>query len=362
MIKNKDYRTAINALRGFAAIYVVFYHLRYFTIYPWFREFPPLKYGYIGVDFFFMLSGLIIAHVYLKKAQHFSAKFWANFLWLRIARLLPVHLLIMVFLLCSAYIAAILGNESKWPNGENLLDWLLLATLVRQWTLPDTYVWNEPAWSVSAEMFAYIFIFPIAALFHKFFNEKLYGMAAILIGAAILYYIIDDKGSINAIKNGGPLLRVAGGFMIGFGLFLLLNQIKTNKIYDPLLAISIISIFIILLNAPTIKKAGILIDLLLLANLAAIIMAVYVSNGPIARFLSAKPLFWLGEISFSLYLCHSVILGILSHWAKIWDIDRGIIMGDIMLLFSLAAAHLLYKFVEIPAREAMRNAMQKYLS
>jgi peptidoglycan/LPS O-acetylase OafA/YrhL len=55
---------ALTSLRYCAAIWVVFYHFSHFTDAVALQEFPLITSGYLGVDFFFILSGFVLTHVY----------------------------------------------------------------------------------------------------------------------------------------------------------------------------------------------------------------------------------------------------------------------------------------------------------
>ena len=74
----KDYLPILNALRGIAAIWVVLFHMDVILFYREVGTLLPkewsglLTQGYLWVDFFFILSGFIITHVY---REHFNLPF-----------------------------------------------------------------------------------------------------------------------------------------------------------------------------------------------------------------------------------------------------------------------------------------------
>ena len=353
--KSAEYRAAINAFRGFASLYVVFYHLRNYTDFDWFGMFPPLRFGYIGVDFFFILSGLIVSHVYLQKSSTGGADFWKKFIWYRIARLFPVHLLVMILMLLAAIVPPSLAGIEPELDAQAYKDWFLLTFLVRQWTLPADYAWNSPAWSVSAELFAYIIVFPLIAYFTRGNISRSNGIMLAMIGAMLLLFMIWSTGTVNVKAYAGPLIRVTGGFVLGSGLYLILSSLPMIREWDQYLCFSLAGMVLILLIAPALGEAGLPVDMILIAALVVTISCTYLANGRTSAWLSRPGLFWLGEVSFALYLCHIPMMRVCRHMADRLDWDRGFWFGMLCVLASIGAAHLLYRLVEIPTRQLMRD-------
>lgn len=154
----EGYRSALNALRGFASIFVVLYHLKYYTAFDLAEILPPLRFGYMGVDLFFVLSGLIICHVYLKKSKGAPPGFWGKFIWLRIARLFPVHLLMMGLMLAVALVGPLVSANLQPITGQQWADWFSLTFLFREWLLP-TAMLGTPLLGRSAPSFSLIYWF-----------------------------------------------------------------------------------------------------------------------------------------------------------------------------------------------------------
>ena len=84
---------ALTTLRFFAALHVVLFHMRVVGILPggpwWYQNFASI--GFVGVNFFFVLSGFILVYTY-DGQQLNAAKFWRA----RFARIYPAYALSLV--------------------------------------------------------------------------------------------------------------------------------------------------------------------------------------------------------------------------------------------------------------------------
>ena len=351
-----EMRKAINAFRGFAALYVAVYHLRYFTHFDWFGHFPVLRFGYLGVDFFFILSGLIISHVYLARAKHGDLRFWGKFIWFRIARLFPVHLLIMLAMLGAACAAPMITADAQLPDQKSLLDWLSLTLLVRQWLMPEGYVWNSPAWSVSAEFFAYLVLFPLVAQLVRAWPRSLARMILLAAGVSMYMVLWASGGTLNLINGAGPMIRITAGFASGCGLFLLLSEVRQTPLHDRFLIGLLVLLPLAMLNPVSlIAVTRPVIELAVLASISLLVCLAYLADGRGSRWLAQRPLFYFGEISFALYMCHVPVMTLCRWAADLAGIERGFGFGVLLVAASLAVADLLHRRVEIPSRAAMRR-------
>ena len=152
----------LTGIRGVAALMVVLYHFHdtFVALLPGWRVFAPTaKVGLLGVDLFFVLSGLILCHVYAADSRPVTWRSHAHFLGMRLARIYPNHvaaLLAMVALFATASVMGVtLGGLYPLPQLP------LHLTMMHAWFRSPGQEWNYPSWSVSAEWFAYLVLFPI---------------------------------------------------------------------------------------------------------------------------------------------------------------------------------------------------------
>ncbi|MGC1817165.1 MAG: acyltransferase [Casimicrobiaceae bacterium] len=103
----------IDLLRAFAAMAVVVYHvieLTHWTSFPTTGPLLTFRIGWIGVDLFFVISGFVITHsalaLYRQNAGEFKRRYWAH----RLSRILPLYLVT-----CALWIALFLPGFFQQP-------------------------------------------------------------------------------------------------------------------------------------------------------------------------------------------------------------------------------------------------------
>jgi peptidoglycan/LPS O-acetylase OafA/YrhL len=82
-------------------------------------------------------------------------------------------------------------------------------------------------------------------------------------------------------------------------------------------------------------------------------MLISISIPGVQQFLSARPLVWLGSLSFAIYLTHTLVLYSLGTWlfAKLWDAKLGIyysagISGIVVVIVTLGVAVFWKKYID----------------
>ena len=143
---------ALTGLRAFTATNIVFFH---FWNPAWFGPLAPLMdNGYVGVNFFFLLSGFILAYNYSDRQAH--GKFNPRGFWrLRVTRLYPIYLLGLIISI------PILLLEWKARSHSDFFWGTGLTMLMQQgWSPKLATFWNTPAWTLSCEVTFYL-LFPL---------------------------------------------------------------------------------------------------------------------------------------------------------------------------------------------------------
>jgi hypothetical protein len=110
--------------------------------------------GYLGVETFFVLSGFILSHVYLEATGEKRFRY-GGFLWARLARVYPLHLVTLFGMIGLGLVATAAGMsiDGSLTNWRDLPAHL---TLTHAWGLAGSSAFNHPSWSISAEWAAYL--------------------------------------------------------------------------------------------------------------------------------------------------------------------------------------------------------------
>ena len=141
----------LTAMRFVAAMWVVSFHY-----WPGLGLAMPnlVAKGYLGVELFFVLSGFILSHVYLRSFGEGRVTY-GGVLWARLARIYPVHLVTLAGMAALIAAATAIGLKAgdKVLIGSSLPAQL---TLTQAWGFAPGGGWNHPSWSISAEWFAYL--------------------------------------------------------------------------------------------------------------------------------------------------------------------------------------------------------------
>jgi peptidoglycan/LPS O-acetylase OafA/YrhL len=352
------YVPALTGIRALAALLVLGMHTEQNVPFGLDSLLPFFARGYLGVDFFFVLSGFIITHVYFASLASPGRSAVQIFLWHRFIRLYPVHITVLAGLVAIVSVARATGFTFNNPREWQWNDLLWQLTLLHAWGVTASPGWNAPSWSISAEWFAYL-LFPLLAPVLMRVRER--GIAlliavAALAATALLFAMADWR--LNTWVGAPALARVFGEFLCGAALCRAVAL--SSKLALPRGDILATSAFVAFLFGASLG----LQDFALIALLALTILGAALSSGHVTRILGSRALVWLGEISYSVYMVHFPVLIVIRRlWERLgfaqWQPAGRMFafMATVALILALAA--MLFYVVERPARTRLRDQMGK---
>jgi peptidoglycan/LPS O-acetylase OafA/YrhL len=319
--------------------------------------------GYLAVDLFFMLSGFVMTHVYNRAFSESVTRHYRSFLVARIARIYPLHVLILLLFVATAV-------ASQWNAGATMGATLrdiplqgpesvsaFVANLFMLQGLDASKLsWNYPAWSISVEFMAYL-LFPFALPVIWAASDRAKLAVAVFLFALLALLAFFTKGNFNQWDGPITLLRCLPEFILGTLLYCAFRRVPRYSWLDGnTAAFGILALVIVCLHvdAP---------DLLVTFLFAAFVLTAVLNTGSFSEIANASPLIWLGEISYSLYLIHGFIqflaTKLLSHFGIQNNADLSIHQSLILMLLMvgvcLVSAHLTYFGIEIGCRQYLRG-------
>jgi peptidoglycan/LPS O-acetylase OafA/YrhL len=335
---------ALTGLRGIAAWMVVLYHIRAsLTLILPGRAIDVLAKGYLAVDLFFILSGFVLWYNYAPRIRDRGFREAGTFLWRRVARIWPLHAVILgVFIAFALLLLATGRDASDYPFAELPLHVLLM----QNWGLTPELTWNHPAWSISTEIAAYL-AFPLivfAAKWERMPTFALLSLALALVSAIYFAFAVSDDTNIGAKISHLGLWRCLLEFSLGNVLCLLWLRWRGKPQAAPLAFLTCVLVLGTGLALALPETA------LVPAVFASLLLSVALGRGAVVRILGSTVPRYLGEISYSTYLAHTLLFLLfkLAFVDASPQLDWPRCLSYLILV--LAASITLYHRVEKPAQ------------
>lgn len=284
----------MEGLRGLAVILVFFVHYATITAPFIAQSFSQgiatglHDVGNSGVDLFFVLSGYLIYGTLIRKPQPF-----VKFMLRRIQRLYPTFGIVL-----AIYVALSLAlpSESKIPHDIEGAVLYFLSNILLLPGIFDIRPIITVAWSLSYEMFFYLSV----PLFIGLLNLRSWTPKA----RTAFFLALVVAGQALSLPH-TRMLMFACGMVLYEVLPFVISRLRRHSWLDyaAMAAMSVLVAVLLRDDAPTAVTLTAMFCAMLLLCLAA-----FSHNGPVSRALVFAPLRWLGNISYSYYLMHGLVL------------------------------------------------------
>ena len=347
-----DELRALTSLRGVAALAVVATHFSA-TAQALTSEAIPWRVprGHMAVDFFFVLSGFIMSYMYASSFLAGRPGAYVDFLARRVARIMPLHLAVILLVTAlGAVSVAVSGSNIFFDTTSFFPD--LVANLLLLPGLGFGANFNGPSWSISTEVVAYL-LFPVlvACVFSR---SRLVTGASAFAALVFLVLLASQTPRLELSYDGSPesLVRCLTEFSLGM---LAYRAYAAGRL--PVLATD---------GAAFGLVAACIISLLLRVDLPAalmfplLVLAFATNRGRASRLMEMRVPYFLGVISYSIYLIHNPLRPIESE-ALQWMLGANIARWE-AVMFAIAGtisvvpfAWIAYRIVEKPGRSFVRR-------
>ena len=361
-LETKNHYEILDGLRGVAALIVVIFHV--FETYSGDRFHQFINHGYLAVDFFFVLSGFVVAYAYDDRWGKMTQ--W-DFYKRRLIRLQPMIIIgsligAVLFYFQASPVFSLISGTPVW---QMLLVMLIGFTLIPLPQSMDIRGWGEmhplngPAWSLFFEYVANILYALVIRRFSKtllaifvfisaclLINLLVFGPQGDLIGGWSL-----DKTQLNIgftrllypffagmlLCRMGKLIHVKGAFAICAILLVVVFSIPRIGDAKHLWENGLYESFCVIIVFPLIVSIG--------------------AGGVLTGKRSIRMCNWLAGISYPLYITHYPLIYLYTAWVannKVPE-QRGLPVGLLLFVVAVAIAYACLKLYDEPVREWLKR-------
>lgn len=374
----------LTPLRGFAALFVVLYHARLVLFPQWKSPIKDYTYflerGYIWVDLFFILSGFVMIHVYRNTFKDgVTLTNWRQFMWLRFSRIYPLFLITLLTLIAWESFKASEGIlfyagplaeswglagqapfEGPYNRGDAILSNLLM---LQSMETSGGLSWNISSWSLSIEWLVYLCFPAMAASLLKPFGRS---YVIPVLALFMVYALVAQSNSLDHTKSAEALIRGASGFMLGAWMCSNINKSWMARCQGGFWVWAMIAgvVFSMHFRSSQLSLMSTYVFMTLLVGISAVQMQ---PKQMFIRILDNRFTQFLGDISYSVYLWHAVLLLAgtelihyiapekLAWWYEQTSWTAGLIGITAFLAITVVVSTLSYHGIERPAQRLLRG-------
>lgn len=343
----------VDLLRGLAAIAVLIWHYNHFwhpsysgvlfqpdrSIQPLYWLLWPLyHYGLFAVQFFWLISGFVFAHVYA--GSKIGAK---EFALRRFARLYPLHLitLLVVAVLQALSIRAV--GAPQIIGNNDLYHFVLNLAFISGWGFEQGYSFNSPIWSVSVEEVLYAAFFLVCTW--------------IFIAGATMPLVLGLLSLALFLTAPRLFLFAMCGyyFFTGCLLYWLVRKLRSDRVAVAVLGILLVCAVVALpwISRSTGSSLFFVFPLVVLAPI--LVMAGIVDERGLGR-STLRKLRWIGDATYSMYLWHFPIQVLILMIVVSLGLPRTVFSSPVILacwiLLMLGIGVASYRIIERPLQVA----------
>jgi hypothetical protein len=373
---------ALDSLRGLCALMVALLHINSISH---ISESTVVRQSWLLVDFFFVLSGFVIAHSYIDKIE--SPASLLEFVIRRFGRVWPLHAAILLLFVLSECLKLGLSHVGGFPihepafTGRYTLDALgANLLLVHALGFYDLETWNGPSWSISVEFWTYL-VFAAGCLLAR---RRIVSLSLGLIALSILVICLWSPAYLGT-GVGLSIARCLYGFFVGVLVALAFRALSRRGFALPVptaLEASCVTLVALFLLGCDASDALTLLGPVLFAS---VVLVFAFQSGGLSGLLLRRRFTWLGERSYAIYMVHALLLeimnrgllvaGSLTHTQTVtWMPIPGGVTGmvfihdhfttDLFVLLYVAAvlvsADLAHRAVEQPGRRFFNRLAKAY--
>ncbi|HYN57177.1 MAG TPA: acyltransferase family protein [Motilibacterales bacterium] len=347
----------LDGLRAVAVIAVVLYH----------ADVAWIPGGFLGVDVFFVLSGFLITSLLLVELDRTGGLDFKNFYLRRARRLLPA---LFAVLAATALLVATVAYDGAAGFRRDLpgallyySNWLSILTETSYFEFIGRPPMLKHLWSLAVEEQFYIFWPAIAVVAHRWRGARAVGLVAL--GGALLSTLAMTVGSfVGDMPGSADPSRLyfgtdthAMGVLVGAALAVVWRPGRTAPVLPRqarmvITGAGVAGLLLLLLMFSALGEFSTFLyrgGFLVVALVSAVVVAAASHRGVVfGRWLGMRPMRWIGERSYGIYLWHWPLFLVTRPGVDI-PLD-GVVALALRVALLLGVAELSYRYLEMPVR------------
>jgi peptidoglycan/LPS O-acetylase OafA/YrhL len=298
---------ALDSWRGICALLVAAHHVE---AHGWLYWQPLVRNAWLFVDFFFVLSGFVIAHAYgdkLGKPNEIGV-----FVTRRLGRLWPLHIAVLLAFvalelahLAISHAHSLPGERLAFTADRSLFAIVTNLFLVQALGAHDFETWNGPAWSISVEFYTYL-LFAAVCFAVPRRNPRLAVCVLLSVGGALVLAGFSQYGMRETFH--WPIFRCVYGFFLGTLIHAAWRAGFSRRLSGSIAEVVALSAIVAFLIFVPGNRA---LEYLATPLFAVAVLVFAGEGGLVSRALAARPAAALGRWSYSIYMVHTLVLAAL---------------------------------------------------
>jgi peptidoglycan/LPS O-acetylase OafA/YrhL len=365
-LETKSHYEILDGLRGVASILVVAFHV--LETYSGDRFHQIMNHGYLAVDFFFVLSGFVVAYAYDDRWGKMAQ--W-DFYKRRLIRLQPMVIIgtiigaaLFYFQACGAF--PLISSTPVWKMllvmvvGFTMLP-LPISMDIRGWQ--EMHPLNGPAWSLFFEYIANI----LYAVIVRKFSKTLLTILVVLSACYLVQYLI--MGPQGDVIGGWALdtTQLHVGFArVLYPFFAGVLLMRVGKLIHIKYAFLVCSLMLIaIFSVPRLGGTDQLWINGLYESVCIILFFPLIvsigAGGSMTGKYTIKVCKFLGAISYPMYITHYPLIYLHMAWVinnKV-PMSTGLWAGLVLLIVSVSIAYASLKLYDEPVRKWLTERFLK---
>ena len=349
---NRPRYDILDGLRGVAALMVLLYHVfndaKSFFVWP--APVYEFYHGFLGVDFFFILSGFVMGYAYDLRLEDRSLTL-GGFIKRRLIRL---HPMVVMGVILGA-IAFIIQGCTKWDGTEVALQAVMWATLLGLFLIPsplgmdvrgntEAFPLNGPHWSL---FFEYIGSLLYGILLHRLPTKWLRVWVACGIFSIAAYALLQEGGGVAYGWSSEPMnllggaLRMLYAYPMGLLMARMFRQRKPEPLQGPVFLFCSLAL-VVLLGLPLFggKESETIYQLVCLFSFFPGI--IWIGARGMVSGRQQRAVSFLGRLSYPLYATHFPLIYLYITWVARDDAPyQGYIHPWLLVIITLVASVLI---------------------